>query len=182
MVINNYSFTNVSAVNLVSQKLGFPTVKDLTFVENGRLSCGLNKGTNKAVLPILRAVNPLPNQTIIYQPIFNQFLPSPFYDNDYIRTHSVNYDAGHGGIFYQQNCGPLKYMEPYNKLHLSRTQALPWENLNDICRRMFNLQIIINQMPIKMDCGNLAINQALQHERYERSKFNMLLSAACNSK
>lgn len=182
MVINNYSFTNVSAVNLVSQKLGFPTVKDLTFVENGRLFCGLNKGTNKAVLPILRAVNPLPNQTIIYQPIFNQFLPSPFYDNDYIRTHSVNYDAGHGGIFYQQNCGPLKYMEPYNKLHLSRTQALPWENLNDICRRMFNLQIIINQMPIKMDYGNLAINQALQHERYERSKFNMLLSAACNSK
>lgn len=73
-------------------------------------------------------------------------------------------------------------METYNKLHLSRTQALPWENLNDICRRMFNLQIIINQMPIKMDCGNLAINQALQHERYERSKFNMLLSVACNSK
>lgn len=182
MVINNYSFTSVAAVNLVSPKLGFPVITDLIFTENGGLSGVLKKGSNKAVIPILRSVNPLPNQTIIYQPMFSQVKSSPFYDNDYVRSHSVGYDVGHGGIFYQQNCGPLKYMEPYNKLHLAKTKALPGDSLNDICRRMYNLQIIINQMPIKIDYGNTSMNKAIQYERYMRSKFNLLLSASCNSK
>ena len=36
-------------------------------------------------------------------------------------------------------------MEPYNKIHLYKTKALPWEQLNDIARRTYNVQTIINQ-------------------------------------
>ncbi len=183
MVINNYSFSNISTTNLVSRKLGFPTIGNLTFEQDGVLSGNLIAGTNKAVTPIVRSINPLPNQTVIYQPMFTQAKTAPEYDNDYVRAHSVNFAAGHGGIFYQQNCGPLKYMEPHNKIHLYKTKALPWEQLNDIARRTYNVQTIINQNNQQhINFADKSISDAVRHKMQFNSKVNMLLSHSCNSK
>jgi hypothetical protein len=181
MIINNYSFTNVSYCNLVSRKLGFPVLTDLEYVADGQMSGKVTQGYSKATLPVLRSVNPLPHQTVVYQPVFKFFQTSPVCDNEYIRAHSLDFDAGHGGIFYQKNSGPLKYAGANNRINLSCKPAVH-ETISDSLRRTYNLQTIVNQIPIRINTGDSNVDMAVRHKQIIRSKFNMLLSSAFNTK
>ena len=181
MIINNYSFTNVSYCNLVSRKLGFPVLTDLEYVADGQMSGKVTQGYSKATLPVLRSVNPLPHQTVVYQPVFKFFQTSPVCDNEYVRAHSLDFDSGHGGIFYQKNSGPLKYAGANNRINLSCKPAAH-ETISDSLRRTYNLQTIVNQIPIRINTGDSNVDMAIQHQQIKRSKFNMLLSSAFNTK
>lgn len=183
MLINNYSFTSASCENLVSNKLGFPIITDVTLVSGGRTSGKLQSGREKVTHPVIKDFAPSDNQIILYQPIFSQFKNNPVCKTKYVQKYSLDYDAGVGGIFYQRGANsPVVYMSGDDKIRLNpRPYPDDDQELDKIHKRMYNLQISVNNMPMRFCTGDAVVDAQLAFLRkcksdvvadYVKNKFN----------
>lgn len=119
-IIDNYVFTNASAHLMLSPKLGFPYATHIetidaphTLVENWQ------KGKCRARGPVFGDIYPAPDKIIVYQPIFKPFTNVPLYNNDYVKSHCMDFANGIGGIFYQRGqTNEIKYLQPDDKVLL----------------------------------------------------------------
>lgn len=115
-VIDNYVFTNASAHFLVSGKLGFPYATHIETIDAPNVMIdNWQRGKERARGPVFGNVYPAADKIIVYQPIFKPFVANanPLYDNDYVKSHCIDYANGLGGIFYQRGqTNEVKYLNP----------------------------------------------------------------------
>lgn len=163
MLINNYSFTSASCANLVSNRLGFPVINNVTLVSGGRTHGNLCPGREKVTHPVIKDFAPSENQVVLYQPIFSQFQKSPLCQTEYVKKYSLDHNAGLGGIFYQRGANsPVVYMSGDDKIRLNpRPYPDNDAELDKIYKRMYNLQITVNNMPMRFDTGNQDVDAKL---------------------
>lgn len=122
LIINDHTFTSASEYGLVSRRVGFPYQDKMIFmdVEDVRPNTVI-KGTNRVLTPVVRDFTPYADQTVIYQPMFKgmNLLAPDLYNTQYVLEHSLDADAGTGGIFYQRGGRPTAYLPADGKLNLS---------------------------------------------------------------
>lgn len=122
LLINNYTFTSVSEYGLVSRRLGFPYCDRMIRmgIEDIRPNT-IIRGTGRVQSPVVRTFTPTAEQTVIYQPMsryLNQLSPN-LYSAKYVLEHSLDADAGIGGIFYQKGGRSTAYLGADEKLNLT---------------------------------------------------------------
>ena len=120
-IIDNYVFTSASAHSIVSSKLGFPYITHVETVDGGNTAIhSIVPGKNRARGPVFGNVFPAPDKMIVYQPIFKLFKDIKLYDNEYVKSHCLDYANGLGGIFYQRgSTNEVKYLMPDEKIALN---------------------------------------------------------------
>lgn len=104
LTINNFCFTNISSMYLVSHRLGFPYPSKL-FLSKDRDDIGINLewGTGRIKSPVLRK-KIKENGSLYVQPMFPNHWEGTKpeeYDSKYVKLHSLDYEAGTGNIFEQ---------------------------------------------------------------------------------
>ena len=114
LVINSYHFFNLSTVFLFSRRLGFPYAKTMIYQKDSeKYEVDIDYGNNRIMYPLIR--KSITNNCVqLYQPIFNRDelgdeIIDEFYDNDYVRQNSLNWEQGIGCIFYHENGIVKKY-------------------------------------------------------------------------
>ncbi|MBO5739732.1 MAG: hypothetical protein J6R52_01545 [Alphaproteobacteria bacterium] len=135
---NDILITNASTDGLVSGKLGFPRLSKLTSTGYRGATATLTKGINRTVHPVVMNIDGT-NKTVLYQPIFKQYTPNPFYDVPYVQQHCYDINKGLGGIFVQKNGNAIQYMKPDDKITLL-PKAQPKNNVLDSMKRVYELQ------------------------------------------
>ena len=113
-IIDNYVFTNASAYMMVSPKLGFPYASHIETIDAPNVSLeNWVRGKERARGPVFGNLTPAPDRIIIYQPMFKPFTDIALYDTEYVKSHSIDYENGIGGIFYQRGqTNEVKYLKP----------------------------------------------------------------------
>lgn len=112
--INNYIFTNVSDLGLVSRRLGFPFTDRYVMQNlNGKVTVNnMQAAKGRVVTPVISNFVSPANSFTIYQPMFpaeSQLFPK-LYDAEYVKKHSLKPESGIGGIFIQRGSGPATYL------------------------------------------------------------------------
>lgn len=151
LVIDNYVFTSASEHGLVSNKLGFPNISkfrnsDSRTKSNTEITPGRNKTTHPVVMNMMAS----PMRTIIYQPIFRDFDMSQgsLWDNPYVHAHSLIFDQGVGGIFYQKNNNTVQYLDGGARVNISPKQDTPNKDAVNVFNRVLTLQNYVVQSRI----------------------------------
>lgn len=101
MIINNYSFINVSSPFIVSRRLGFPYPRKSLLLDSGAVDYEIVPGMGRTMKPLLR----FPFRFIgtgIFQPIFQGTNSLPFYDDEYVQENSLSAQDGLGKIFIER--------------------------------------------------------------------------------
>lgn len=114
LVINSYHFFNLSTFFLFSRRLGFPHAKKITYQnESHKYEIDIDYGKKRMMYPLIR--KSIMNHCVqLYQPVFNRDqlgneIINEYYDNDYVRQNSLNWDEGKGCIFYHESGAVKKY-------------------------------------------------------------------------
>ena len=158
-IIDNYVFTNASAHLLVSDKLGFPYATQLKTIGAPNIEIGdFVPGKNRARGPVLGNFNPAPDRIIIYQPIFKQYTNIQFYDNDYVRSHCIDFANGLGGIFYQRGqTNEVKYLQPDEKTVLKPRETT--RSFKEILRGGYEVQAEVLKRAPRFYTSNARFNE-----------------------
>lgn len=126
-IIDNYVFTNASAHFMVSSKLGFPYGTHIETVDAPNIAIDdIVPGKKRARGPVFGNFGPSSDRILIYQPIFKPFISTDYklYDNDYVKSHCIDFANGLGGIFYQRGkTNEVKYLKPDDKTVLSPAET-----------------------------------------------------------
>lgn len=158
LVVNNYYFTNISSMFLLHRRLGFPYPREMYFCsDDHRIEMNFVEGRKRIMKPLLRkAIEE--KGTILYQPMFCGGLTegnrSEYYD-DYVRSHSLNFEKGIGNLFKEENGDliELKKGESFSiissnvqideKLYVkSAINILKWQNwLGSLMPKMDHLEL-----------------------------------------
>lgn len=159
-VIDNYVFTNASAHFLVSSKLGFPYSQHIETVDapNVRID-PLVAGKKRARGPVFANLTPAPDRIIVYQPIFKPFIATDYalYDNDYVKSHSIDFNNGVGGIFYQRgNSNEVKYLKPDEQTVLKPRETT--RSFESVLRGGYELQSAVLAHAPKFNTSNARFN------------------------
>jgi len=111
LTVNDFHFTNVSYSFLVSRRLGFPFPSESYLVKD-------REGLMHTMQPARRRImRPVLQRTIkergvtLFQPMFPQDLAenlSEYYDDPYVRAHSLEYSAGVGSVFMETPKEPVR--------------------------------------------------------------------------
>lgn len=119
MLINDVYFINAATHNLVSPRLGFPTLNKPEVLDpfNGRCLYTIGQGRHKVANPIITDFIPNKNSITFYQPILKEFTVDPLVSNDdYVIEHSYDIKNGLGGVFVQKgNVGNIRYLSQSDK-------------------------------------------------------------------
>lgn len=143
---NDVLITNVSTDGLVSGKLGFPKLSKIQSTGYRGATATISKGANRTVHPVVMNIDGT-NKTVIYQPIFKQYMPNALYDTPYVQQHCYDYNSGLGGIFIQKNGNVIQYMKPEDKITLM-PKAQPNNTALKSMQRVYELQ---NHVVIKLN-------------------------------
>lgn len=143
---NNVLITNASTDGLVSGKLGFPKMSKIQSTGYRGATATVSRGMNRTVSPVLPGIDGT-NKTVLYQPMFKQYMPNQFYDTPYVHQHCYDYDTGMGGIFVQKNSNAIQYMKPGDKITLM-PKLQPNDNTLDSMKRVYELQ---NHVVLKLN-------------------------------
>ncbi len=135
---HNILITSASTDGLVCGKLGFPQLSKVQSTGYRNATAVLSDGTNKTVHPVVMNIDG-DNKTIIYQPIFKQYLPNDKYNTPYVQQHCYDINSGLGGIFVQRNGNAIRYMQPDDKITLM-PKAQPQSAALKSMKRVFELQ------------------------------------------
>ena len=135
---HNILITSASTDGLVSGKLGFPRLSKIQSSGYRGATATLSDGNNKITHPVVMNIDG-DNKTVIYQPIFKQYLPNNQYDTPYVQQHCYDIDNGLGGIFVQRNGNAVRYMQPDDKITLTPKEQ-PQNNALKSMKRVFELQ------------------------------------------
>lgn len=126
-IIDNYVFTSASAHFMVSSKLGFPYATRIETIDAPNVAIdNIVAGKQRARGPVFGDIFPAPDKIVVYQPIFKPVLSTDYalYDNDYVKSHCIDFANGLGGIFYQRGkTNEVKYLNPDDKMTLSPAET-----------------------------------------------------------
>ncbi|MBN1325047.1 MAG: hypothetical protein JW974_02415 [Alphaproteobacteria bacterium] len=120
--INNFIFTNMSTVGLVSRRLGFPFSETAVIVNSERNVLDIKAGLERIIKPVIRKLNNDNEKLIIFQPMFGSILDfqdkktNNFYNNNYVKSHSLDFDKGIGGIFINKKDNETFYLDPNDSI------------------------------------------------------------------
>lgn len=102
LIINDLHFINVSYGFLVARRLGFPFPSRMSLIpDRQELIMTLLPGRKRLMRPVIQHKLPKHGATL-YQPMFPQDLMSDrseFYNDDYVRGHSLDFKNGVGSVF-----------------------------------------------------------------------------------
>ena len=106
LVINRLCFVNVSCDYLLARRLGFPYPPSpiISIARQTPDYCQLGRGLHRVLRPIYQGSLQL-DGAVFYQPMFPSELtwrPSTFYEAEYVKGHSLDWEAGVGGIYYSK--------------------------------------------------------------------------------
>ena len=108
LVINNYYFTNISYMRLISRRICFPFLQKTYWNSNDTFEGLSSEGRERIMKPLIRR-NWVEKGTKIYQPMFptkGLFSgDSSDYNTDYVRKHSLYHSKGVGNIFIENKVG-----------------------------------------------------------------------------
>lgn len=158
-IIDNYVFTNASAHFLVSDKLGFPYATRIKTIGAPNVEISdFVAGKNRARGPVLGNIMPAPDKIILYQPIFKQYTDIPLYDNDYVKSHCIDFDNGLGGIFYQRGqSNEMKYLAPDEKTVLKPRETT--RSFETVLRGGYEVQAEVLKQAPKFYTPNARFNE-----------------------
>lgn len=158
-IIDNYVFTNASAPFIVSSKLGFPYATHMETLDAPNvLVDNWMPGTERTRGPVFGNVFPAQDKMIVYQPIFKPFTEISYYDTDYVKSHSLDYDAGLGGIFYQRGkTNEIKYLEPDDKIALNPQETK--RDFKTILRGAYEIQSQVLARAPKYNTSDARFNE-----------------------
>ena len=144
LIVNNWVFTNASEYGLVSGKLGFPYPQKMPlFGKKQPIEIDILKGRGKTASPVIPTQSPTPFKTLIYQPMFRDFVNEQVEKNpyhcDYVRNHSYDFANGVGGIFMQKNNNKMIYLGADESANLA-PKPQPVQNLPNIVKQVYVLQ------------------------------------------
>jgi len=157
MIVNDLYFFNMSTDFLFSRRLGFPfPVKGHQRKEDRSTLFLFSKGRERIMLPLLRYPLDL-RGTEIYQPMFPHWKDCrEFYETEYVQSKSLDFEAGAGRVFLQQDRNLLLYpQEPtdfwipkahYPKHQLGRdviSQTLKWQE------RLLDMAPALDELPFE---------------------------------
>jgi hypothetical protein len=122
--VNNYHFTNISYMYLVSRRLGFPYPSSIEWTSDLKhVEAKLEKGRERIMKPVLKR-HISEKGVILFQPMFAGGLaetPPLLYDTEYVRRNSMDYDNGIGSIYMQPYNNSHSLVVPSEKIHLNPT-------------------------------------------------------------
>ena len=160
MWFNDILITSVSTDGLVSSKLGFPRLSKMISTGYRGATAEINKGTNKAAAPVVMNIDGS-NKTIIYQPIFKQYMPNEHYNTPYIQQHCYDFNNGMGGIFVQKNGNAIQYIKPDDRMNIT-PKGQPIDSALKSMKRVFELQNHIATKLNDVDSYEKSVQQLLR--------------------
>jgi len=111
LIINGYYFTSISSMYLCSRRLGFPYSKSTKLhSERNDIEVDLVEGNGRVMLPVLRK-HIAEAGARYFQPMFKGGLTEgelPYYDSEYVKSHSIDAELGIGNIFKETLSGIIE--------------------------------------------------------------------------
>ena len=106
LVINRLCLVNVSCDYLLARRLGFPypPAPIISIAQQTPDYCELGRGLHRVLRPIYTGPLHL-DGAVFYQPMFPSELTwpaRPFYEADYVKANSLDWEAGVGRIYYSK--------------------------------------------------------------------------------
>ena len=143
LVVNNLFLLNVSYNFYLSRRMGLPFPRKVAFMDDGRWAIDPEEGLKRKINPIVRD-SFQPRGIQILQPIFGRYKAIPgaraYYENDYVRAHSMDFDRGIGKIFLAHERSVSEYPEDPSALWLPHEAQSHYSFANKICIRTAELQ------------------------------------------
>jgi hypothetical protein len=102
LMINQYSFTNISSPFFLGKDIGLPYPACSEMMSNGHAVYSMLPGSNETKIITLSEDFPI-RSTKIFQPIWADFQTLDFYDNDFVRSMALDYEAGVGKVFLEKS-------------------------------------------------------------------------------
>lgn len=162
--INGLCLVNASGVSLCSQRLGFPFAQPIGVRADHKLDVSLNLGSGRVMYPVER-VPRLPNVVSIYQPVFRTFLESDdgeeFLQDEWVRTHTANFDKGYGKLFLQNDSVGL-YPEGESSAWIPSQSWKIWELLDRVPEYIFR------RLRHNFEAGIATISSAEERKRMRK--------------
>jgi hypothetical protein len=104
--INNLFFFNISTQFLFARRIGFRFPESMFSMENGKMDVNIIRGFYRFLLPLIKKPFIKPCMEI-YQPMFGhkeyQPIRNIFYDNEFVRKYSMDWEKGIGKVFIQKD-------------------------------------------------------------------------------
>ena len=174
MLINDLLFVNASTHNLVSPRLGFPTMEKKEIIDPflGRFSFSLKQGRHKIANPIITTFIPNKDSITFYQPIMKEYASEPAVINDnYVLEHSYDTNNGLGGVFVQKgNVGNTKYLSQTEKIG-TKTKTINTTVPNIIMDTIKLQKNVYDKNPVKsFDAQNIALSYGMLIDQYAKTK------------
>jgi hypothetical protein len=101
LIVNNFTFLNVSTDFLLSEQIGLPYPSYLLYTDAAALAVSMHEGREKVRLPIVRLQYDK-RCTHVFQPLYTRKdirTSFPLYDTDYVKSLSLDHDKGIGKVF-----------------------------------------------------------------------------------
>lgn len=176
--VNNLIFVNCSSDLIVSKKLGFP-YKKLEIPTPGFETTDMiiGKATKKCSPKIFSSKLYSP-YIFVAQPIYKLYKESQpdFYDNEYVKANSYDFDNGVGKIFLSDGF-KIKAVERNELLNFSMPEAKKSLSKIKVVQPIIDLQIELLQKPIK-NLKNLTPEQKVIESKMKKLILDSLIETA----
>jgi hypothetical protein len=174
LTVNDLHFTNVSYSFLVSRRLGFPFPSESHLVKDREgLMHSMQRARRRVMRPVLQR-SVMERGVTLYQPMFPQDLadkPSEYYDDPYVRAHSLDYDAGIGSVFLETGRVPIRPLGSSEQIILD---PVPMYDLEELLLRS---AVSIGDWQDWLTDGTFGFGDLTPAQRrYVRAKQNMTRS------
>lgn len=120
LLINDVCFVNAATHNLVSPRVGFPTMTQAHALDplSGKFSFELQPGRHAVKNPVITTFIPKQDSITFYQPIVKTFADDSLVSKDkYIIEHTYDISNGLGGVFVQKgNVGNTRYLTKSDRI------------------------------------------------------------------
>jgi hypothetical protein len=161
LMINNYALTNISSPFLLSKDLGLPYPVDAQMTAKDRVEYSIAPGSEKLGHPKFAQSFPL-SGTRLYQANWKEISGLPrqqLYDTPYIRSVSLNHEAGMGSIFLTTHDGLVALSDDPDNSWVPETGPNTVESRYLLSRAILNLQTDVDALAPNLDSAPEAERQ-----------------------
>lgn len=147
--INNLIFFNASCLDLCDRRLGFPFSQKTTIANRHQVAIDIVDGYKRIFKPVMKNIF-LPYGIILFQPIFKEQIADErmkkYYDNEYVRSNSMDFNGGLGKVFIENN-GPTRPLSDDDKVCIVPDRQHDYLNfLPKLSKMTFDYQVHLFKM------------------------------------
>ncbi|MGA2785463.1 MAG: hypothetical protein ABSF09_12265 [Candidatus Bathyarchaeia archaeon] len=106
--VNQFILFNISTSFLLSERMGLPYAFRRAYTNTPQIETTLANGRNRIVYPLVRFKYDH-HCAEIFQPIFTSLVGDPYYQNEHVKSISLDHSKGVGRIFYYDKPFVLEY-------------------------------------------------------------------------